>query len=156
MILRVDDRFVHGQVIAGWVRPLGINHLVLISDEIATDEWARNTYTLAVPDDIKFSICQVADFNDCLTEKVNRTMIVVGSVKDAFALVERGLKVDQITLGCLNYDEGKKEICSYIYLSSEDIGYVKALIKKGLKIVARALPTSPVLDVAKIIKGVTH
>lgn len=153
MILRVDDRLVHGQVIAGWVRPLGISRLVLVSDEIASDDWARNTYALAVPEEIKFLTCTIDGFGECMKEKVDRTMVIVGSLKDAFSLVERGLKIGEINLGCLNYDEGKKEICSYIYLSTEDIKYACRLAAMGLRILARALPTSPPVDVARILKG---
>ncbi len=156
MILRIDDRYVHGQVIAGWVRPLGINHLILVSDDIASDDWAKKTYTLAVPDDIKFSIAPVNGLASYLDEKFDKTMIVVGSIKDAFTLLDQGLKVGEVNLGCLSYDNGKREICSYIYLNNEDIEYLISISKRGIKVTGRALPNSPVVDVIKILKAVKH
>ena len=152
MILRVDDRFIHGQVIAGWVRPLGISHLILASDEIAADDWARNTYSLAVPDSIKFSVTSIQHLPDLIDRPNNKTMIVVGTVKDAYSLIERGLPVDNVDLGCLGYDDGKCEVCSYIYLSNEDIKYIRAIIEHGTKVLARALPNCPVTDIMKFIK----
>jgi mannose/fructose/N-acetylgalactosamine-specific phosphotransferase system component IIB len=152
MILRVDDRYIHGQVIAGWVRPLGISHLILVSDEIAADDWARNTYSLAVPDSVKFSVASTDHLLELVDRQGNKTMIIVGTVKDAYCLIEKGLKVDNVDLGCLGYDDGKCEVCSYIYLSNEDIRYIRAIIDHGIKVLARALPNCPVTDVVKIIK----
>ncbi len=156
MILRVDDRYVHGQVIAGWVRPLGIKHLILVSDEIAGDDWAKNTYALAVPDNIKFTITTVHSLNEYLDKQTNKTMVIVGSVKDAYALIEKGLRIEELDLGCLGYDDGKREICSYIYLNIEEVEYLKAIYDRGIKILARALPNCPIIDVAKILKEVKH
>jgi mannose/fructose/N-acetylgalactosamine-specific phosphotransferase system component IIB len=156
MILRVDDRYVHGQVIAGWVRPLGISHLILASDEIAADEWARNTYALAVPDNVKFSVATLDDLMAKLDEKRNKTMVVVGSLKEALALIEKGLTVPEVDLGCVGYEEGKCEVCSYIYLSHEEIEYARAIDSKGIKVQARALPNCPITDVMKVLKGSKH
>lgn len=152
MILRVDDRYIHGQVIAGWVRPLGISHLILASDEIAADDWARSTYSLAVPDSVKFSVTSLDQLPTILDRQSGKTMVIVGTVKDAYGLIEKGLKVENVDLGCLGYDDGKCEVCSYIYLSDEDIHYIKAIIESGIKVLARALPNCPVTDVTRIIK----
>jgi len=156
MILRVDDRYVHGQVIAGWVRPLGIRHLILVSDEIAADEWARNTYALAVPDNIKFSVATLDDLLTKVEAKSDKTMIVVGSIREALALIEKGLPVKEVDLGCLGYDDGKCEVCSYIYLSDEEIRYARAIDNRGVKVLARALPNCPITDVMKALKAGKH
>ncbi|MEO0225907.1 MAG: PTS sugar transporter subunit IIB [candidate division WOR-3 bacterium] len=152
MILRVDDRYVHGQVIAGWVRPLGINYLILANNEIAGDDWAKNTYNLAVPENIKFTVTELDNLMNVIDPKINKTMILVGSIKDAVKLIEDGLNVKEVDLGCLSFDDGKCEVCSYIYLSKEDIEYIKILNQKGIKVLARALPNCPTTDVGKFIK----
>ena len=63
-ILRVDDRFIHGQVVAGWARPLGIKSLIIASDKISKDEWACNAYRLAIPEGIEFSCVGI---KQCIT-----------------------------------------------------------------------------------------
>ena len=155
IIFRVDDRLIHGQVIAGWVRPLGIESIILASNKIFQDEWACNAYRLAIPDGIDFSCINI---KNCL-ERVNennkkRIMVIVESVKDASDLVKRGLKIKEINIGGLGYKEGTREIAPYIYLSPEDIESVVYLHQLGIKIIGRQLPNSAVIDVVKNLAGV--
>ena len=155
VILRVDDRFIHGQVIAGWVRPLGIEIIILASDRIYQDEWACNAYRLAIPDGIEFSCTSI---EKCLglVKKTNKKnlMIVVESVKEASQLVKQGLVVKDVNIGGISYREGSREVATYIHLSAEDIESVVYLHKLGIKVSGRQLPNSAAVDVVKNLAGV--
>ncbi len=154
-ILRIDDRLIHGQVVAGWARPLGIQMLILASDTISRDEWTCTAYGLAIPEGIKF-VC--VSIKKCakmlLSENTQRIMIVVSSVPDAKALIEQGLPVKEITIGGLSYREGTREIASYIYLAPEDIKATVQIYNMGIRIIGKQLPNSSPIDIAKILAGV--
>ena len=49
VLVRVDDRLIHGQVVVGWVQALGVQRLVLVDDQVAANEWERELYRLSVP-----------------------------------------------------------------------------------------------------------
>jgi len=155
LILRIDDRLIHGQVIAGWVRPSGIKSIILASDKIYQDEWACNAYRLAVPAGIEFSC---ANIKKC-AERINqsnkeRIMIIVESVKDASNLVEAGVRINEVNIGGLSYREGTREIAPYIYLSPEDIESVVHLHHLGIKVIGKQLPNSAAIDVVRNLTGV--
>lgn len=156
LILRIDDRLIHGQVIAGWVRPLGIVSLILASDKICQDEWACNAYRLAIPDGIEF-LCK--SLRQCVKHvaKSNkkRAMIIVESVKEASDLVDAGLKIQVVNIGGLSYREGTREIAPYIYLSPGDIESVVHLYQLGIKVIGKQLPNSSAINVVKNLAGVT-
>lgn len=154
-ILRVDDRLIHGQVVAGWARPLGIESIIIASDKISQDEWACNAYQLAVPEDIEFSCVGI---KQCITifnkQNKKRVMIIVESVQEAHNLLSEGLEIKEINIGGLGYKEGKREIAPYIYLSSKDIESVVNLYRLGVKVIGKQLPNSPTIDVVKMLAGV--
>lgn len=156
LILRVDDRLVHGQVVAGWARPLGIQSLVLASDRISRDEWAVTAYKLAVPDGISFAC---VDLGSCLqavgpgTDQ-RRVMVLVERIADATVLIEAGLAVKEVNIGGLNYSEGARSVAPYIYLTIDEIGACVRLHQLGIKVIGRQLPNSPPVDVLKNLAGV--
>jgi mannose/fructose/N-acetylgalactosamine-specific phosphotransferase system component IIB len=155
IILRIDDRLIHGQVIAGWARPLGIEVIILASDRISADEWARNAYRLAVPEGICF--CCVG-IKKCITtiheQNAMRIMVIVESVREAFDLLTEGFEIKEINIGGLSYKDGTREIAPYIYLSREDIEAVVHIYEMGVKVIGKQLPNSSAIDVVKTLTGV--
>jgi PTS system mannose-specific IIB component len=155
LILRVDDRLIHGQVIAGWVRPLGIQEIIIASDKISKDEWTCNAYRLAIPEGIEF-LC--VGIKQCVQnvdkDNQNRIMIIVESVAEASRLVKHGLDIEEINIGGLSYKKGSREIAPYIYLSNKDIESVVHLYQSNIKVIGKQLPNSPAIDVVKNLTGV--
>ena len=155
-ILRVDDRLIHGQVVAGWARPLGIEILMLASDTISQDEWACNAYQLAIPEGILFdciSIEQCIGLIEAHNKK--RIMIIVESVADAQRLLKKRLIVKEVNIGGLGYRDNTREIAPYIHLSPGEIESVVQLFQMGIKVIGKQLPNSASIDIIKTLAGVT-
>ena len=52
VLCRVDDRLVHGQVVVGWGRPLNLQRIVLVDDEVRQSPWEQELYRMAAPPEI--------------------------------------------------------------------------------------------------------
>ncbi len=155
LILRVDDRLIHGQVIAGWARPLAIGTIMLASDRLSHDEWSCNAYRLAIPEGIKFECYTLDECVRRLNESnKKRIMILVESIKEAYELVDKGVSIPEVNVGGLGYHEGTREIAPYIYLSPDDIESVVLLHSLGVKVTGKQLPNSVAVDVVKKLAGI--
>lgn len=155
LILRVDDRLIHGQVIAGWARPLGIDCVILASDRLSRDEWSCNAYRLSIPEGIDFSCYTIQECIKYLnSSNKKRTMVIVESVSEASQLVKKGLSVPEVNVGGLGYHEGTREIAPYIYLTAADIESVVYLHSLGIKVTGKQLPNSVPVDVVKKLAGI--
>ena len=53
LLFRVDDRLIHGQVVIGWGRPLGIDFIVLVDDAVRASAWEQDLYRMGVPPEIE-------------------------------------------------------------------------------------------------------
>ena len=62
IIYRVDDRFIHGQVLEGWVNYLKIPNVIIVNDVIAGDNVRASIYGSTLPANSKFSVYSIHDF----------------------------------------------------------------------------------------------
>ncbi|MEO0095045.1 MAG: PTS sugar transporter subunit IIB [candidate division WOR-3 bacterium] len=155
-ILRIDDRLIHGQVVAGWARPLGIEELIIASDTISKDTWMCSVFRLAVPENIAFHCYDIENCVRYLKDGMDmkRIMVVVEKPIDAYNLVKNGLNVKEIHIGGLGYREGARSIVPFIYLTPEDIEVLVRLFELGIKIIGKQLPNSQPVDVIKKLTGI--
>ena len=49
VLTRVDSRLIHGQVMTKWVNQVQANKIVVVSDELAADEFMRSIYLMSAP-----------------------------------------------------------------------------------------------------------
>lgn len=41
-LLRIDDRLIHGQVAYGWTQALDVSVILIVNDDVATNEMQKN------------------------------------------------------------------------------------------------------------------
>ena len=59
-LVRIDDRLIHGQVVAVWLRALGAKRIVIVDDATARDEFLREVLTLAAPHGVPVEVHDIA------------------------------------------------------------------------------------------------
>ncbi len=158
-LVRIDDRLVHAQVIEGWLKEVGANHIVVVSDEIANDEIQKAMYSFSIPYGIKISCLSVKDsiskLPDLIKDSSDKLMILMPSLKEAILLLEGGIKFESINVGGLHPREGKKFYTPTISLNDKDIEFADRLRKAGTKLETRVLPMHPKKDLFEVIKDTT-
>lgn len=60
VLTRIDSRLIHGQVMTKWVNQVQANKIVVVSDQLANDEFMRSIYLMSAPAGIEVL---------CLTEE---------------------------------------------------------------------------------------
>ena len=100
-LCRVDHRLLHGQVAFSWSHALGADAILIVSDEVASNEVRMKTMRLAKPVGIKLVIKGVDDSIKAIKSGVTdkyRLLIVTGSIADAERLV-RECGISSLNLG---------------------------------------------------------
>ncbi|MDO8735330.1 MAG: PTS sugar transporter subunit IIB, partial [Elusimicrobiota bacterium] len=59
VLIRIDDRLIHGQIIEGWLKTVHADRILVVSDEAVHDEIQSQLMGLAVPENIKLTIADV-------------------------------------------------------------------------------------------------
>lgn len=149
VLCRIDDRLLHGQVVIGWGRPLGIDLIILVDDQVATSDWEQELYRMAVSSDIEVRFLTVAQASAQMTgwqSNGKRGMVLTGDLETMAALRTASPEVIQrINLGGIHHRPGRRERLPFLYLTDQELSTLLALEAGGAIITAQDLPTtSPV------------
>ena len=93
VLARIDDRLIHGQVMTAWLQFTGGNHIVIVDDATAGDEFTKSIMSMAVPNGIKLSILTVEDGAKLLARFLmgTRSLCWQKSRKTYWRLIEKGV-----------------------------------------------------------------
>jgi D-glucosaminate PTS system EIIB component len=150
LLYRVDDRLIHGQVVVGWGRPLGIEFIVLVDDEVRASGWEQDLYRMGVPEGVEVKFASVAEAVAALAEwqqDKRRGMLLTADIDSMLALRRAHASVQPINLGGLHHRPGRSERLPYLYLSDLELERLQAVGQAGGAITAQDVPTAPAVDV---------
>jgi mannose/fructose/N-acetylgalactosamine-specific phosphotransferase system component IIB len=145
VLFRVDDRLIHGQVVLGWGTALKPDRIILVDDAVAANEWERNLYASAAPAEIKVSILALTEAAAQLKAGVfdaEKVILLVKHPGNVLALMDLGLPVTEVNVGGIHYREGREKVLENVYLDAGERGVMRELVKRGVTLDGRALPSS--------------
>lgn len=141
-LIRIDDRLIHGQVVVGWVKALGIQRLVVVNDTIARNSMQKTLMEMAVPSGLKVSFYTVEEAarNCRAAETHEKSLLLFSSPVDVLDYGRRGGALTSINVGGLHYCEGKQQVSKTVCVNEDDIEAFRELKKQGVELEVRAVP----------------
>jgi PTS system mannose-specific IIB component/fructoselysine and glucoselysine-specific PTS system IIB component len=147
VLCRIDDRLVHGQVVIGWGRPLGVELIVLVDEAVAASPWEQDLYRMAVPAELEIRFATGGEAGPQLGSwqaGERRTALLTGDIDTMAALHQASpAVVRRINLGGIHHRPGRRERLPYLYLTDDELRTLVALEAGGAEVTAQDLPTSP-------------
>lgn len=132
-IYRVDERFIHGQVLEGWINYYQLKNIIIVNDDIASDSLTANIYRSILSNDISLSIYSMNDFLNgykTLGLEHKSFLLLVGNIADLQALSDTFFDKLYINIGCLvTNSENKIALSDCVYVSHDDIEIIDKLSK---------------------------
>lgn len=155
VLLRVDERLIHGQVVVGWGGPLHADRIVVVDDAIAASPWEQELYCLGVPPEMEASFASVADARARLAEWRDggaRVIVLVRDLETALRLAEGGLlEGDEVNLGGIHHAEGRTRVLPYLHLDDGDRDTLRRIAGAGALVSARDLPASKRVPLEELV-----
>ena len=145
LLIRVDDRLLHGQVTQGWGSVLNPDRFVVANDAVAGDEWEREMYELSAPEGGVVSVVTIAETGERIREWIEAgedILLLIENPSDALDLYRSGLTFDELNMGGLHHRHGRKRILPYICLDRDDIEALTALRDHGVAVECADVPNS--------------
>lgn len=145
VLVRVDDRLIHGQVVVGWVQALGAQRIVLVDDEVSSNAWERELYRLSVPADLVVEFASVDEAVELVGGWGNerqRTILLVGDVDTIVRLCGGTEHIGKVNVGGLHDGAARSQRLSYVYLTDEEAQQLLALSEGGVEVTAQDVPTA--------------
>lgn len=155
VVVRVDDRLVHGQIVQGWLKNIDIDKIVVASDTVADDSMQKMLMSMAVPSNVEFDVKKVDETaeliikGECENKKV---MILVSNPKDVLRMIEKGASIKSVNVGGMHFIHGKRQLLCNLSVDDQDIKNLYEIYLKGIELEGRVLPLDERINIIPIIE----
>lgn len=155
VLTRVDSRLIHGQVMTKWVNQVQANKIVVVSDELANDEFMRSIYLMSAPTGVEVVCVTEAQAAESYAADVfgaGNVLLLLPSLKALKSVYDQGVKVSSAQVGGLGGGPERKVVFQNITLDDADAAILAELAADGVKIVFQTIPEDAPQDVDAILK----
>lgn len=155
-LYRIDDRLIHGQVVVGWGQPLDIRFLVLVDDLVASSDWEKDLYRMAVPPEMEIYF---ADVDAAIRDHAQYAsdprpgILITGDITSMLRLVKGVKAIGSVNLGGLHHRAGRAEKLRYVFLTPDEDEQLRALEASGVEVTAQDVPSARVRPLAEVLEG---
>lgn len=148
VLTRVDDRFIHGQVVSQWKAQVDANLIIVANDALSKDRMRQKLMDMSAPTMVATRYFSIAKTVKVLKDVPDsqRIFIIVESIADALALVERGVPIKILNVGNTKRSPDKRRVSSAIYLDETDQDALHKMQDSGVELLVQRVPTEPAMD----------
>jgi mannose/fructose/N-acetylgalactosamine-specific phosphotransferase system component IIB len=153
VLIRIDDRLIHGQVVEGWVNFLKATCIFVADDRVASNPFQRTIMELSVPQGLRAVIGRVEDICDLVrTAALNADKIILlfSNPADVLRAINSGLDCRVLNIGGMHYVPGKRKLMDVLAVDDADLAALKELAAKGIKIDVQTVPNQRRVPLEKI------
>jgi PTS system mannose-specific IIB component len=139
--IRVDNRLLHGQVVQFWLGHLGVDHLVVGDDDVASNEAMPTIYRMALPETVGLTVTTVVGLPAEL-ERIGgkRALLLLKDVAALMRAIECGVELDRVTLGNVHAAPERERVTDSVYLSPGETADLATLEERGIEVEIQTFP----------------
>lgn len=136
-LVRIDDRLLHGQVVAVWLRALGAQRIVIVDDATARDEFLREVLTLAAPQGVPVEVHDVATGAArliALAATPEPVIVLARMPRTVLELRHAGVPIEVVDLGGMGSGPGRRRLHKTISVSPDELRELRELEQMGTRV----------------------
>lgn len=158
VLIRIDDRLIHGEVMTGWVKTTQANRIVIIDDFVSQDAFMKNVLEMVAPPDIEVDVYSIKQAESELMKDSpsgERTIVLVKSPLTLKTFVEKGELTREIIVGGMGIEPGRKTtLYRNISASKEELEAFKELVSRGIKVFIQVVPSDRKVGIESFLQRV--
>ncbi|CAJ0991881.1 PTS mannose transporter subunit IIAB [Pantoea sp. Nvir] len=157
VLVRIDDRLIHGQVATRWTRETNVSRIIVVSDEVAKDQVRKTLLSQVAPPGVS---AHVVDIDKMVRVWNNpkysqdRVMLLFTNPTDVLRIVEQGVEIKSVNIGGMAFCQGKIQVNNAISVDAKDIAAFHKLNELNIELEVRKVSNDPKLDIIKLIAKV--
>ncbi|EEH96630.1 MULTISPECIES: PTS galactosamine transporter subunit IIB [Clostridium] len=143
LLVRIDNRLVHGQVGITWTTSLGANLIVVADDLSAKDPLQQQLMRITAESSgagIRFFTIEKTINIIHKASPAQKIFIVCRTPNEVRALVEGGVPIKDVNVGNMHFDKGKRQISKKVYVDDKDLEDLRFIKSKGINVFIQDVP----------------
>lgn len=150
VLVRVDDRLVHGQIVEAWAPFCKATCIIVASDEAKTNRIQRIAIESCSSKVLAIKVLGIEEtVRYATSEGMNKERIIVifSGLKGLAQAYNKGFKAANVNIGNIHHHNGKvRMITPSVYIDKEDEDMMQNLLKLGIELDIRAVPSDKALS----------
>jgi fructose-specific PTS system IIB component len=158
VLARIDDRFIHGQVLTRWIKTNAADRIIIVSDEVAADEMRKTLILSVAPSNVKASAVSISKMTKAFHSpryQDTTSMLLFESPADIVALVQAGVPIETVHVGGMRFANDRKQITKSVSVTEKDIDAFEKLHELGVKLELRQLPSDSSENFIQLLRSET-
>lgn len=142
-MIRIDDRLIHGQIVAAWSKSLSIKRIWIVDDGVAKDTFITNVMKMVAPPDTELTITGTDEVEKLLPEfdgSDKGALILVKYPRVAKLLFDSGVSLRELNVGGMGANADRKKLFKNISASEEERKTLTELKNEGIKVYFQVTP----------------
>ena len=158
VLARIDDRFIHGQVLTRWIKTNAADRIIIVSDEVAADEMRKTLILSVAPSNVKASAVSISKMTKAFHSpryQGTTAMPLFENPADIVALVQAGVPIETVNVGGMRFANDRKQITKSVSVTEKDIDAFEKLQELGVKLELRQLPSDSSENFIQLLRNET-
>ena len=160
VMVRLDERMIHGQVAIKWSRHTEVDRIVVISDEAAANPLIQKSLMMAAPATAKTAIKGLAAGIELLKNPKaaeHKILVIVSKPEDLLEVVRQVPDIPLVNVG--NYGrvaakagmEKRRTYRQNLYAYDREVEILKQVIAEGVKCNYQTIPDDTPEELEKVL-----
>ncbi|AAU24334.1 MULTISPECIES: mannose/fructose/sorbose PTS transporter subunit IIB [Bacillus] len=158
VLARIDDRFIHGQVLTRWIKIHAADRIIVVSNEVAQDEMRKTLILSVAPSNVKASAVSISKMAKAFHSpryEDTTAMLLFENPGDIVSLIEAGVPIEIVNVGGMRFENNRRQITKSVSVTEKDIKSFEQLHELGVKLELRQLPSDSSEDFMQMLRNAT-
>jgi PTS system mannose-specific IIB component len=155
-LVRVDDRLIHGQVAAIWLKTVGADRIVIVDDRTAKDDFLREVLELTAPRGVAVEVHDLAEGTERVRELASSpepVFVLMRTPLTALALREAGVEFPVLNVGGIGAGPDRRSLYRNISASAAELEAFRQLERMGTRVELRIVADDRPVAFASVDRG---
>lgn len=158
VLARIDDRFIHGQVLTRWIKIHAADRIIVVSNEVAQDEMRKTLILSVAPSNVKASAVSISKMAKAFHSpryEDTTAMLLFENPGDIVSLIEAGVPIEIVNVGGMRFENNRRQITKSVSVTEKDIKSFEQLHELGVKLELKQLPSDSSEDFMQMLRNAT-
>jgi mannose/fructose/N-acetylgalactosamine-specific phosphotransferase system component IIB len=159
VLVRVDDRLIHGQITTAWIAHTRATRIAISSDKVAGDSLQKTIIDVTKPPKIAVDVLTAEETIRSASSGEwdrERVFVICKYPGDALKLVKAGLGIDEINVGNVGGmtqlgSDARKQVHKSIAVTQADVKLFREILSDGVALEIRVIPQDRRIDMATLL-----
>ena len=151
-LARIDDRLIHGQVMSSWLGYVGSKEIIIVDDELYSDEFTKSIILISTSKSINVSIYDIDGGVEFLKNTEKRNLLLLAKSPVTFyRMLQKGIEIGKINLGGMVAAKNRTKLYKNIAISEYERQILKKIMEMGVNIYIQIVPDEKAISLTSVL-----